>query len=116
MNGRKAKLGSNHPDTLSSMANLAATYVKQGRWNEAEKLEVDVINGRKAKLGSNHPDTLTGMANLAYTYWNQRKLDAAYSLLFLVVEKMQLVMGMQHPTVLHYNKGLDKLSKARQHK
>jgi hypothetical protein len=116
MNGRKAKLGSNHPDTLSSMGNLALTYGKQGRRNEAEQLEVDVMNGRKAKLGSNHPDTLTGMANLAYTYWHQRKLDAAYSLLFLAVEKMQLVMGMQHPTVLHYRKGLDKLSKARQHK
>ena len=42
--GRKAKLGSNHPDTLSSMANLAVAYSNQGRLDEAEKLEVDVMN------------------------------------------------------------------------
>jgi Tetratricopeptide repeat len=36
-------LGAEHPDTLSSMANLSATYRLQGRLDEAEKLEVDVI-------------------------------------------------------------------------
>jgi hypothetical protein len=65
MNARKTKLGSDHPDTLTSMANLASTYRNQGRWDEAEKLEVDVMNARKTKLGSDHPDTLTSMANLA---------------------------------------------------
>jgi hypothetical protein len=59
MNARKAKLGSDHPDTLTSMANLASTYRNQGRWDEAEKLEVDVMNARKAKLGSDHPHTLS---------------------------------------------------------
>ncbi|EGZ77168.1 hypothetical protein NEUTE2DRAFT_48528, partial [Neurospora tetrasperma FGSC 2509] len=32
METRKAKLGADHPDTLSSMANLASTYRNQGRW------------------------------------------------------------------------------------
>jgi hypothetical protein len=57
------------------MSHLAATYMNQGRWDEAEKLEVDVMNGRKAKLGSNHPDTLSSMSNLAATYWNQGRWD-----------------------------------------
>ncbi|KAJ5460953.1 uncharacterized protein N7458_002505 [Penicillium daleae] len=35
------KLGVDHPDTLTSMANLASTYWNQGRWEEAEQLEVD---------------------------------------------------------------------------
>jgi hypothetical protein len=77
MNGRKEKLGSNHPDTLSSMSNLAATYWKQGRWDEAEKLDADVMNGRKAKLESNHPDTLSSMAHLAATYRKQGWWDEA---------------------------------------
>jgi hypothetical protein len=34
---RKTKLGADHPDTLTSMANLASTYSNQGRWEEAEK-------------------------------------------------------------------------------
>ncbi|XTI85116.1 hypothetical protein V2W45_1466061 [Cenococcum geophilum] len=33
-------LGSDHPSTLTSMANLASTYRNQGRWNDAEELEV----------------------------------------------------------------------------
>ncbi|KAF8621797.1 hypothetical protein AX15_007476, partial [Amanita polypyramis BW_CC] len=36
---RKAKLGAYHPDTLDSMANLAATYMNQGKWDKAEKVE-----------------------------------------------------------------------------
>ena len=36
----KAILGDGHPDTLTSMANLASTYWNQGRWEEVEKLEL----------------------------------------------------------------------------
>ena len=65
METRKAKLGADHPDTLTSMANLASTLWNQGRWEEAEKLDVQVMETRKAKLGADHPSTLTSMANLA---------------------------------------------------
>ena len=37
---RKKLLGTEHPHTLISMGNLASTYRNQGRWNEAEQLEV----------------------------------------------------------------------------
>ncbi|KZL81689.1 kinesin light chain 3, partial [Colletotrichum incanum] len=53
------------------MANLASTFWNQGRWEEAEKLFVQVMETRKTKLGADHPDTLTSMANLASTYRNQ---------------------------------------------
>jgi len=43
----------------NTLAYLALTYREQGRWKEAEELEV---------LGEEHPDTLTSMANLASTY------------------------------------------------
>lgn len=36
-------LGAEHPDTLMSMANPASTYRNQGRWKEAEELEVKVV-------------------------------------------------------------------------
>ena len=71
MNEVKAKLGMDHPSTLISMANLASTYWDQGKWDKAEKLQVDVVNGFKEKLGLNHPDTLIIMVNLAATYRNQ---------------------------------------------
>ena len=71
MDMTKKHLGAEHPDTLNSMAILASTYRNQGRRNEAEQLEVQVVNMRKKHLGAEHPDTLTSMANLASTYWNQ---------------------------------------------
>ena len=39
VNLRKKLLGEEHPDTLSSMENLAETYRNQRRWNEAEELQ-----------------------------------------------------------------------------
>ncbi|KZL79726.1 tpr domain protein, partial [Colletotrichum incanum] len=53
------------------MANLASTYWNQGRWKEAEELEVRVMEMRKRVLGDEHPDTLTSIANLASTYRDQ---------------------------------------------
>ena len=40
METRKKKLGADHPDTLTSMANLASTYRNQGRWDATEELEL----------------------------------------------------------------------------
>ena len=47
------------------MANLASTYRNQGRWKEAEELEVQVMETRKRVLGEEHPSTLTSMVNHA---------------------------------------------------
>ena len=51
-------LGVEHPDTLTSMANLASTYRHQGRWDEAIELIQVVVNLRTKIIGVNHPDTL----------------------------------------------------------
>jgi tetratricopeptide (TPR) repeat protein len=74
-------LGAEHPDTLTSMNNLALTYRNQGRWKEAEELNVQVMEMRKRVLGTEHPDTLTSMNNLASTYQNLGKWKEAEKLL-----------------------------------
>ena len=51
METRKKVLGQEHPDTLIGMANLASTYWNQGRWNEAEELNVQVMETRNRVLG-----------------------------------------------------------------
>ena len=53
------------------MASVASTYWTQGRWKEAEELEVSVMKTRKIVLGAEHPDTLFAMGNLASTYREQ---------------------------------------------
>jgi hypothetical protein len=65
---RARVLGQEHLDTLTSIANLASTYRNQGRWKEAEELDVQVMEIRKRVLGQEHLDTLTSMADLASTF------------------------------------------------
>jgi hypothetical protein len=63
---RKRVLGKEHPDTLTSIANLASTYGNQGRWKEDDKVvEVQVMETIKRVLGEKHLDTLTSIDNLA---------------------------------------------------
>ncbi|KAH6681362.1 hypothetical protein B0J14DRAFT_633104 [Halenospora varia] len=100
METRKRVLGQEHPDTLTSIANLASTYWNQGRWEEAEKLEVQVVETRKRVLGQEHPDTLTSIANLASTYRNQGRWEEAEKLEVQVVETSKRVLGQEHPDTL----------------
>ena len=68
---RKIVLGDTHPDTLTSLNNLAILYYKaglngaQGRYEKAEPLYLECLDKRKAVLGETHPDTLTTQKNLA---------------------------------------------------
>jgi hypothetical protein len=41
-------------------------YWKQGRRDEAEQLQVQVVDMRKKLFGAEHPDTLTCIENLEY--------------------------------------------------
>jgi len=97
---RKDLLGPEHPDTLTSMADLASTYRNQGRWKEAEGLEVQVMETRKRILGQEHPDTLKSMSNLAWTYWNQGRWKEAEGLEVQVMETSKIVLGQEHPDTL----------------
>ncbi|KAK4446083.1 hypothetical protein QBC34DRAFT_486914 [Podospora aff. communis PSN243] len=100
---RKGLLGEEHPDTLTSMANLASTYWNQGRWKEAEELGVQVMETRKRVLREEHPDTLTSMANLASTYWNQGRWKEAEELEVQVMETFKRVMANLAST--YWNQG-----------
>ena len=75
------------------MANLASTYSNQGRWKEAEELEVQVMETFKRVLGEEHPDTLTSMANLALTVWNQGRWKEAEELGVQVMETRKRELG-----------------------
>ena len=60
----KTKLGADHPDTLSSIANLAFTWKEYGRGKEALKLMEECVILRTRIIGTNHPDTLSSRATL----------------------------------------------------
>lgn len=60
-------LGPEHPDTLQTKANLAATISRQGDYKEAKRLEIDVLKAMRRVLGPTHPRTLSVKDNLERT-------------------------------------------------
>jgi hypothetical protein len=55
MEARKKVLGEEHEGTLSSMVLAGAAYRLGGRWEDAEKLQVQTMEMCKTKLGADHP-------------------------------------------------------------
>jgi tetratricopeptide (TPR) repeat protein len=79
---------------------VAMYFWYQGRWPEAEELEVQVLETSKRMLGAEHPDTLTRMANLAMTYSDQGRWKEAEKLGVDVLETSTRVLGVEHPDTL----------------
>jgi Tetratricopeptide repeat len=82
------------------MANLASTYQNQGRWNEAEQPQLQVIDTRKKLLGAEHPKTLTSMSNLASTYGKQGRWNEVEQLEVQVMDMKKKLLGAEHPYTL----------------
>ena len=55
---REAILGSNHPETLQSIHNLAIMYENRGKYEKAEMLFKKCLSKREAVLGPHHADTV----------------------------------------------------------
>ena len=58
-------LGPEHPDTLTSMANLSTRLAELGQHEEAADMARQALAGRQRVLGPEHPDTLSSMDNLS---------------------------------------------------
>ena len=83
------------------MNNLASTYLEQGRWEEAEKLYLQVLEGNTRVLGAEHPDTLLSMANLATLYRRRSRHREAIALMEKVVQLRKKVLGTNHPKTVN---------------
>ena len=71
--GREQVLGAEHPNTLTSVSNLASVLGRQGKYDEAEQMNRRALAGREQVLGAEHPDTLTSVYCLAYLFHCQYK-------------------------------------------
>ena len=87
---------------------LALAYSEQGRWRDAEMLQVAVMENRKQLLGDDHPKTLTSMGSLANIYRNQGRWKDAEVLEVVVMEKMKQRLGSDHPDTLTIRANLQK--------
>ena len=97
---RENILGLEHPDTLTSMNNLAMVLRYQGKYGTAEEKLRRALELRKKVLGPKHPDTLTGMSNLALVLRSQGKYEEAEEMDRRTLELREKVLGREHPDTL----------------
>jgi len=109
---RRRVLGPEHPDTLTSMSNLANTLGAQGEAARARKLNEETLDIRRRVLGPEHPDTLTSMSNLANTLGTQGELAPARKLNQETLEIRRRVLGPEHPDALTSMNNLAVMMKA----
>jgi hypothetical protein len=66
LGARRRVLGEEHPDTLTSANDLAASLLLQGKYAEAEEMLQAVLAARRRVLGSVHPDALATAESLRF--------------------------------------------------
>jgi tetratricopeptide (TPR) repeat protein len=96
----KKRFGEMHQSTVTSMGNLASTFVGQGKFDGAEKLLIQVLDLCTKLLGLEHPDTLTNMNNLAFTFSKQGNLEEAEKLNKQVLNLRTKLVGPEHSDTL----------------
>jgi len=64
LKARRYVLGNSHPDTLTSINNLASLYQASSRFQDAHPLLVEASREAKKVLGHDHPHTRIFRANL----------------------------------------------------
>ncbi|KAG8710775.1 hypothetical protein FRC09_020939 [Ceratobasidium sp. 395] len=79
---------------------FARVYRANGRWKEAEVLEVRVLDSMKQTLGELHRYTLKSMSNLAITYRKQGRWDEAEALGVRVLAAEKQTLGELHSYTL----------------
>ncbi len=99
-------LGSEHPNTLSTINGLAAALSFQRRYDEAEAMRRKLVATYQRTLGPEHPATLTSMSNLASTINMQGRHAEAEAMHRETLAIKQVVLTPEHPLTLRSMSGL----------
>ena len=97
---RERLLGEEHPDTLSSKANLAKALYGLGDLEAARALNEQTLDTQRRVLGDEHPETLSSMSNLALTFRALGDLAGSRALNQQALDIRRRVFGEEHPDTL----------------
>ena len=97
---REKALGVEHPDTLSSVRDLASILQDQGKLMEAEKMYRRALQGREKILGVESPSTLSSVRDLASILRDQGKLVEAEKMYQRALHVKEKAWGLEHPFTL----------------
>jgi serine/threonine protein kinase len=93
-------LSPDHPNTLRSMHNLAASYHALGQYAEALQLKEEALALCQARFGPDHADTLHSRDNLANSYHAVGRYADAVKLGEETLALRQARLGPDHPDTL----------------
>jgi serine/threonine protein kinase len=89
-------LGLDHPDTLSSMTNLAGVLWKLNHWQRALPLLEEIVERCQSLFGPNHDHTLRALNNLGLACGDAGQLERSCRLLEESLELHRTKYGAEH--------------------
>lgn len=97
---RRKELGSDHPDTLRSIARMGGLFEAQGKYGLAESYFHEALEARRRVLGSEHSDTLSTINALGGMYRNLGRLLESEPLLREDLDTRRRIFANDHPGTL----------------
>ncbi|CUA74603.1 Nephrocystin-3 [Homo sapiens] [Rhizoctonia solani] len=101
LNAYRNKFTEEHPDTISSILNLASTYYKKESWDESKKLCLRAAELQTKMSGVADSDTLKSIAQLAIIYSERDQWIDAETLQQFVVDSYRQTQGAENPDTLN---------------
>lgn len=92
--------GAEHPDTLTSLSNLASSYGNVGNYRKKLELCEKVYALRIKILGEEHSDTLISLNNLAHSYYTLDNYEKSLELHKKAYILRSRIFGEEHPDTL----------------
>ena len=99
--------GTEHPDYVQSLNNLANYYSSLGNYSEAIRLGTEALKIREKVYGTEHPDYAQSLNNLAYYYSSIGNYTEAIRSGTEALNIYEKVYGTEHP---HYATSLSGLA------
>ena len=87
--------GADHPQTLSTISQLAMILCDLSEFVEAERLLIEVRKGRIRLFGEMHPSSIDALGDLVQLYRIQGRLNEAESQGRLALEQIKRISGPQ---------------------
>jgi len=94
----EATYGRDHPNTATSLNNLAGLYSSQGLYIQAEPLFQRALSITEKAQGHDHPNTVNSLNNLAGLYVQQGLYSRARPLLKRALSIREKTLGPDHPS------------------
>ena len=98
--------GTDHPNYLIDLNNLAGVERLMGLWNASKEHYTKALEIAKALWGEENPQTLAILNNLALLTENQGLFEDAEPLYLKALELSRKVLGREHPTTFSLQNNL----------